>query len=123
MLDHSRAHDIVRPDLAGWRRERLPDPGEQRPISVVPDRVCELVSPGTAARNRVQKRNLYGERGIPHYWIVDVDSRTLEAFQLEKGQWMLAGTYGDDASAAIPPFEAIELEVGRLFLRKLDVER
>jgi Uma2 family endonuclease len=109
-------HDIVRPDLAGWRRERLVDPGEQRPITVVPDWVCEVLSPSTAARDRVQKRNLYAERGIPHYWIVDVDARTLEAFELQGGRWALAGSYDEDATAAIPPFEAIELDVGRLFL-------
>lgn len=111
-------HDIVRPDLAGWRRERLPLPGDQRPISVVPDWVCEVLSPSTAARDRVHKRNLYAERGIPHYWMVDVDARALEAFQLEHGRWVLIGSYADDARVAIPPFEAIELEVGRLFLPK-----
>jgi Uma2 family endonuclease len=110
------AHDIVRPDLAGWRRERLTDPGEQRPITVVPDWVCEVLSPSTAARDKVQKRTLYADHGVPHYWIVDVDSRTLEAFELHNGRWMLAGSYDEGATAAIAPFEAIRLEVGRLFL-------
>ena len=110
------AHDIVRPDLAGWRRERLVNPGEQRPIAVVPDWVCEVLSPNTATRDRVQKRNLYAERGIPHYWIIDVDARTLEAFELQAGRWVLTGSYDDGVTAAIAPFEAIELEVGCLFL-------
>ena len=109
-------HDIVRPDLAGWRRERLMDPGEQRPITVAPDWVCEVLSPSTATRDKVQKRNLYAEHGVSHYWIVDVDARTLEAFELRSGQWVLAGNYDDASTAAIAPFEAIELEVGRLFL-------
>lgn len=109
-------HDIVRPDLAGWRRERLLDPGEQRPITEVPDWVCEVLSPSTAARDKVQKRNLYAERGISHYWIVDVDTRTLEAFELQSGRWVLVGSYDEDATAAIPPFEALEIEIGRLFL-------
>lgn len=110
------AHDIVRPDLVGWRRERLLDPGEQRPITVVPDWVCEVLSPSTAARDKVQRRSLYAARGIPHYWIVDVDARTLEAFELQDGRWVLAGSYDEHAAVAIPPFEAIELEVGRSFL-------
>ena len=109
-------HDIVRPDLAGWRRERLVEPGEQRPITVTPDWVCEILSPSTAARDRVQKRKLYAERGLRHYWIVDVDARTIEAFALETGRWVLAGCYDDECTAAIPPFEAVKLEVGRLFL-------
>jgi len=110
------AHDIVRPDLAGWRRERLVDPAEQRPITVVPDWVCEILSPSTAARDKVQKRALYGEAGVLHYWIVDVDARTLEAFTLESGRWVLTGSYDDASTAAIPPFDAVALDVGRLFL-------
>lgn len=109
-------HDVVRPDLAGWRRTRLPDPGDQRPIEVVPDWICEILSPSTAAQDRVTKSRLYAERGVGHYWIIDADVHTLEAFELVSGRWVLAGTWGDDAVARIPPFAEIELPVGRLFL-------
>lgn len=109
-------HDIVRPDLAGWRRERLHAPAEKRPIQVVPDWVCEVLSPSTAARDRVSKLRLYAEHGIAHYWIVDVDACVLEALELHEGRWVLVGSYDRAASARIPPFEAIELQVGRLFL-------
>jgi len=60
-------HDIVRPDLSGWRRERLPRPGPTRPIDVVPDWMCEVLSPSTAARDRVTKRALYAKSGVAHY--------------------------------------------------------
>lgn len=109
-------HDIVRPDLAGWKRERLPNPGDQRPITVVPDWVCEIISPSSARRDRVKKRDLYAAHGVAFYWIVDLEARTLEAFELSGKRWLLVGNYGDDATAAVPPFEAIELPVGRLFL-------
>lgn len=109
-------HDVVRPDLAGWRRERLRNPGDQRPIEVVPDWICELVSPSTAALDRVTKNQLYAARGVGHYWIVDADVRTLEAYELNAGRWILAGAFGEDATARIPPFAEIELAVGRLFL-------
>lgn len=111
-------HDIVRPDLAGWRRERLANPGDLRPITVVPDWVCEVLSPSTAAQDKITKRALYARSGIRSYWIVDVDAHTLEAFELLDQRWVLAGTYGDDALARIAPFEQIELAVGRLFLPK-----
>jgi Uma2 family endonuclease len=84
-------HDIVRPDIAGWRRERLQDPGDQRPILVAPDWVCEVLSPSTAAHDKITKRS----SGIAHYWIVDVDGHTLEAFELVDQRWVLVGTYGD----------------------------
>jgi Uma2 family endonuclease len=110
------SYDVVRPDLAGWRRERLPDPGMQRPIDIAPDWVCEILSPTSVTRDRVDKRRLYAEAKLPHYWIVDPEARTLEAQVLEQGRWVLSGSYDDTASVRIPPFEEVELAVGRLFL-------
>ena len=109
-------HDIVRPDLSGWRRERLPRPGATRPIEVVPDWACEVLSPSTAARDRVAKRALYARAGVAHYWLIDPEARVLEALALRDRTWMEIGVYDDSATARIAPFEAIELEVGRLFL-------
>ncbi|MCG8556269.1 MAG: Uma2 family endonuclease [Proteobacteria bacterium] len=109
-------HDVVRPDLSGWRRERLANPADQRPIDVVPDWICEVLSPTTAAQDRVTKRDLYAHHGVGHYWIVDVEARTLEAFALTAGRWILLGNYDEDANARIEPFTDIELAIGRLFL-------
>jgi Uma2 family endonuclease len=113
-------HDIVRPDLVSWRRERLPNPADLRPITVVPDWVCEVLSPSTAAHDKITKRAVYARSGIRHYWIIDVDAHTLKAFELLDQRWLLAGTYGDDALARIAPFEQIELAVRRLFLPKAE---
>lgn len=110
------AHEIVRPDLSGWLRARLPDPGDKRPIDVVPDWICEVSSPSTAVRDRTVKRDLYARHGVRHYWIVDPEARTLEAFELSEGRWLLLGAWGEDRAVRVPPFEAIELPVGRLFL-------
>lgn len=109
------AHDVLRPDVAGWRRERLPDPWDQRPIDTRPDWVCEILSPTNAAHDRVTKRHVYAAHGVPFYWIVDPDARTLEALALRDGTWVDAGTFDETATARIPPFGEIELEVGRLF--------
>lgn len=109
-------HDIVRPDLAGWRRQRLIKPGSTRPIDVVPDWVGEVVSPSTAARDRVTKRNLYARSGVAHYWLIDPEARLLEALALRDGSWLELGVYDDSTTARIDPFQAIELEIGRLFL-------
>jgi Uma2 family endonuclease len=108
-------HDIVRPDIAGWRRERLPAPWDTRPIEVVPDWICEVLSPTNAATDRVKKRRLYAARGVAFYWIVDPENRTLEAFRLVDKTWVEVGAFDDTAIARIAPFEAIELEVARLF--------
>lgn len=114
-------HEVVRPDLSGWRRERLPNPGDRRPIDVAPDWICEVISPSTAVRDRTTKRELYARHGVRHYWLLDPEARTLEAFELVDGRWVLLGAYGESAAVSVPPFEAIELPVGRLFLpRKSD---
>lgn len=111
------AHDVVRPDLAGWRRERLGgDPWDTLPIDVIPDWICEVLSPSNAAHDRVIKRRLYAKHGVPHYWLVDPQTRTLEALRLAGDLWVETGSWGDGDVARVEPFEAIELEVGRLFV-------
>lgn len=111
-------HDVVRPDLAGWRRDRLSQPGLKRPIDVVPDWVCEVLSPSTAARDRITKRRLYAQAGVPFYWLIDPELRAVEALALRDGAWVELGVFDDTATTRIAPFEAIELEIGRLFLPK-----
>lgn len=115
-------HDIVRPDLAGWHRQRLPQPGPVRPIGVMPDWVCEVLSPSNAAQDRVYKRARYAQVGVPYYWLIDPYARVLEVLTLRDGAWLELGTYDEQHTARIAPFDAIELEVGRLFLpRDADV--
>lgn len=110
-------NDVVRPDLAGWRRDRLPAPWDMRPIDVTPDWICEIISPSNASNDRVKKRRLYATHAVPFYWIVDPEERTLEAlrFDATSNVWVETGSYDDASIARIAPFEAIELEVGRLF--------
>ena len=110
-------HDIVRPDLAGWRRERLPDPWDVRPIDVVPDWICEVISPSNAGVDRVTKRQLYAAAGVAHYWIADPAARTLETYGLDADsrRWVDSGAFDATSSARIAPFEEIELDLARIF--------
>lgn len=112
---HFATHDIVRPDLAGWRRERLSDPWEMRPITVVPDWICEVISPSHAGWDRVYKRQLYLRHGVDFYWIVDPGERTLEALQREGERWMEVGSYDDSELVVVPPFQTIPLDLARVF--------
>jgi Uma2 family endonuclease len=105
-------HDIVRPDLSGWRRERLPAPWGTRPIDVAPDWVCEILSPSSAQLDTVTKAHLYAATGIRHYWLVDPAARTLEARVLRERQWLVLESFSANDRARIEPFEAIELELG-----------
>lgn len=109
------ANDIVSPDLVGWRRERVPQFPATRPITVVPDWICEVLSPSNERRDRVYKADLYLTAGVFSYWIIDVAERTLEAYASREGAWMRVGAWTDGDEPRIVPFEAIELDVGGLF--------
>lgn len=108
-------HDIVAPDLVGWRRERMPKFPQTRPIDLVPDWICEVLSPSNERRDRVTKADLYLNAGVPFYWILDVHERTLEAFAAKDGAWSRLGAWTDGARPRIPPFDAIEIDVEGLF--------
>jgi len=108
-------HEIVAPDLTGWRREHMAVLPDERPIRVRPDWVCEVASPSNRWRDRGRKADLYLRFGVPHYWIVDPDERTLEAYEARGGAWVRLGAWTDGDSPRIPPFDAIELDVGGLF--------
>src|SRR5690348_6947525 len=75
--------DVMVPDLAGWRRERVAEPLDPSApfLTLTPDWVCEVVSPATVALDRVRKLPLYAQHGVSHAWFIDPESRTLEVFQ------------------------------------------
>jgi len=108
-------HDICRPDIAGWRKERLPQfPGE-RPIVNRPDWVCEGLSPRTAVRDQNEKRTIYERAGVPWYWVVDPQNRTITVLRLVTDGFVVSQVVGDDGTAALPPFEAVEIDLKTLF--------
>lgn len=108
-------HDTVRPDVSGWRRERVPAFPKELPIRVVPDWIAEVVSPSNQRYDRIVKASLYALHGVPFYWLVDPGARVLEAFELQGGRWLRLGAWGDGDRARIRPFDAVEIDVGRLF--------
>lgn len=108
-------HDVVRPDLCGYRRERLRQPWGVRPIDMVPDWICEILSPSNVAHDRVTKAALYAKHGVPFFWLLDPAERVLEAFTLRDELWIRTGSYDDTSNARIAPFDELELNVGRLF--------
>lgn len=97
---------IVVPDLAGWRKERMPVVPDRPWIDLVPDWVCEILSPSTEATDRGAKRRIYATYGLRHYWLLSVSQRQLEAYELRDGAFALVDTFEDGADVAAPPFEA-----------------
>ena len=100
---HLDPHVIV-PDIAAWRRERLPALPDTAFITTTPDWVCEVLSPSTRCVDRTDKLAIYGEFGIRHTWYVDPDARTLEVLALTTGKWLVEATFKDADPVSAPPF-------------------
>jgi len=102
---------IFVPDLAGWKKERLPKLPSESFISVVPDWICEILSPSNMRLDRTKKVPRYGELGVRHLWLVSPRDKTLEVLKLENGKWVLLGTHADDEKVRAEPFQAIEFDL------------
>ncbi len=114
ILDEPEIHlgeDVVVPDLAGWKRERLPSIPETAAISLAPDWVCEVVSPSTERLDRARKLPAYSREGVGHVWVVNPEARTLEVYRRSAETWLLVATYASEDLVRAEPFEAIELDL------------
>lgn len=107
--------ELAVPDLAGWRRERMPSVPDGHRFEIVPDWVCEILSPTTAKKDRVVKLPIYARYGVAHVWLVDPVAQTLEAFTLHEGHWSLIALLKDDDQVAVPPFDAVEFSLADLW--------
>jgi Uma2 family endonuclease len=109
------ANDTLVPDLAGWRRERLPSVPDAPAMTLAPDWVCEILSSSTERLDRVRKLPAYARHGVGHAWLINPSTRTLEVYRREGGSWVLAATHADDALVRAEPFDAIEIDLLRLW--------
>ncbi len=108
-------HEVYVPDIAGWRRDRVPNRPKGRPVRVRPDWVCEILSPSTATHDQVTKQKSFHRCGVTHYWIVDPEREVLTVQRWEKDGYLVVTTAGRAETVRVEPFDAIELEVGQLF--------
>ena len=107
--------DVLVPDLAGWRRERMPDYPDTAYFTLTPDWVCEVLSASTRRLDLHFKRPVYAREDIPHLWLVDPADRRLEAFELREGHWVPIAGAKDDDPVCIPPFDAVTFSLGDLW--------
>ncbi len=120
ILDEPEIHfirdtEVLVPDLAGWRRERMPRLPRDHRFEVVPDWVCEILSPSTARTDRVVKMPIYARYGVSCLWLVDPLVRTLEVFALRDGRWTVIGLFQEQDLVTVEPFAEIALELGGLW--------
>lgn len=107
--------DIVVPDIAGWRRERMAEPPDKAYFEIAPDWICEGLSPATEKYDKGPKRIIYARSEVGHLWYLDARVRSLEVFARANQSWLLLGTYFDNDEVRAPPFDAIAFKLGLLW--------
>jgi Uma2 family endonuclease len=106
--------EIFRPDVCGYRRERMPRPPDVRMVAEPPDWVCEILSPSHPARDRVLKLQTYFQMRVPHYWIIDPVVGSLEVFRRTELAYALVLTALRGQRVRAEPFDAVEVRVDEL---------
>ncbi|MBI5017169.1 MAG: Uma2 family endonuclease [Deltaproteobacteria bacterium] len=109
-------HTLV-PDVAGWRKERFPTSEDDSWISVVPDWICEILSPNTIRMDRITKMSIYRDQAVPYVWLVDPLNKTLEVFGLQSsGAWLTLGLYAENQTVRAEPFQDVEITLGSFWM-------
>jgi Uma2 family endonuclease len=121
IIDEPELHFLVDvevdvPDIAGWRRERMPRLPDGHRFTVVPDWVCEVLSPSTESKDRDIKMPVYARYGVAHAWLVDPRKRQLETYDLVDGIWRESGRFSDADVVRAAPFDAVALPLDDLWV-------
>jgi Uma2 family endonuclease len=118
LLDELELHfgaDVLVPDIAGWRRERLPAVPPAAFMTLAPDWLCEVLSPSTETLDRTRKLAIYAQEGVGHVWLLNPLLETLELMRLEAQRWVLLAVHEGRGRVRAEPFDAVELELGALW--------
>jgi Uma2 family endonuclease len=107
--------DVLVPDLAGWRRERMPEAPAGAFIELPPDWVAEVLSPSTARLDRIAKLPVYARAGVQHVWLIDPLAKMLEALRVDGGKWTIDRVFGGNDVVRVAPFDAVEVKLARLW--------
>jgi Uma2 family endonuclease len=107
--------NVLVPDLAGWRRERMPEYPTNHIFSIVPDWICEVTSPSNGRLDRLKKLPIYARGDVDYAWIVEPEQQTIESYQRQDDRWILLNTYGEEPLVRIAPFDAIEIDLSLIW--------
>jgi len=120
ILDEPELHfgdDVVVPDLAGWRRTRMPTMPETAYFTIAPDWICEVLSPGTAQLDRHHKLDVYARAGVAHAWLVDPLARTVEVLQRDDhAHWVIVAVHAGHDEVRCLPFADVVLTLSHLWV-------
>lgn len=110
--------NLLVPDLAGWKRERLPKLPKTNWITIAPDWICEIMSPNTKGHDRIKKMPIYGRHEVKYVWLLDPLDKTLEVYQLVTGYWTAIGFYGENDQVRAEPFPEAEINLADFWMEE-----
>ncbi len=108
------AKNTFRPDVAGWRRERLPAMPNETPIRIRPDWVCEILS-SNRSNDLIKKKRVYHRHEVPHSWIIDPVEQSLSVHRWTPEGYLEVLSAERGETVRPEPFDALVLHVGILF--------
>lgn len=80
-----------------------------------PELVIEVLSPATARRDRLVKRDLYERVGVALYGIADPEAATLECYRLDAGRYGKPDVYGPGDTWGLPYCGGLALDLTAVF--------
>ena len=108
-------YTVRRPDISFYATPNLHRVTPTR-LSPPPDLCIEVLSPGNIDDDRINKFNLYQSHSVQHYWIIDPETRTAEAFALQSGKYTLVATGKASDNVHFPPFADLDLPLADLWM-------
>jgi Uma2 family endonuclease len=103
--------EVYRPDVAGWRRDRLPEIPKEPPITVRPDWICEILSPSNQRNDVIWKMRTYQRSGVPHYWLLNPIEESLIVYRWTESGYLLVQSVQGEERVRAEPFDAVVLSV------------
>jgi Uma2 family endonuclease len=110
-----RQHSLI-PDIAGWRRERMPEVPKTHRFEETPDWICEVISESSRVSDRQEKPPIYLSCGVGFYWLIDPETRELEVWESANSAWKVFGVFSHEDKVKAAPFEAVELDLSVLWI-------
>jgi len=108
--------DVLVPDLAGWRIERLPRLPKTAQFKLAPDWICEVLSGRTETVDRAEKMAIYAREGVRYAWLLHPIRQTLEVFALnDVRKWTVLDVFRGPKRVRAEPFDAVELDLSVLW--------
>lgn len=108
-------HDVRRPDLFYFTKERMHLVQGDKAIEGPPDLCVEIISPTSGGIDRNDKFKQYAKAGVPYYWIVDPPPQTIEAFRLTGGRYRPVGRGSGSDVVRLPPFPELEIPLRKIW--------